>query len=34
MVIGREMDLAPSQLTDLGKFETWNKEGLRIWKTP
>lgn len=31
IILGREMDLAPSQLADLGRFETWNKEGLKVW---
>src|SRR5205823_2881174 len=34
IIIGREMGLAPSQLTDLVKFEVWHKEGLRTWHQP
>jgi hypothetical protein len=34
MVVGREMDLHLSKLSDLGKFETWNKEGLWTWREP
>lgn len=31
-ILAGEMDLAPSQLTDLTRFETWNKEGLKTWR--